>query len=281
MNLRSLQGLTAVVLAAALAACADTPTATVGSPDINTASSQGQTGNGMQSGSHYNLNIIGVDKDKTASLKGSSGHRIFVRLYGGQQVCDPDALPGDDLYCDPGDLKGGRSVDGTWAGLDKINKILLTPNSASGVDGFAVLDANATDTDGAEFTMPDNVYGGYTVYARALGKPGGSARITTCADEIYDETTGEIWCSAETAVMTREKKQPKAEDVTEELLSLTITIDLTNDADLAQCLTEGGLNVSPSGEVTVPVFNPCFENYFWNYDNNGLRLLQIRFYRVS
>lgn len=40
------------------------------------------TGNGAPSGAHYNLNLIGVPKDKTADMTGSSGHRIFVPLVG-------------------------------------------------------------------------------------------------------------------------------------------------------------------------------------------------------
>src|SRR5206468_1429370 len=44
------------------------------------------TGNGAPSGTHYNLNIIGVPKDKTASLTGNDGHRIFVELMGGDSV---------------------------------------------------------------------------------------------------------------------------------------------------------------------------------------------------
>jgi len=40
------------------------------------------TGNGAPSGAHYNLNIIGVPKDKTADMTGSSGHRIFIPLSG-------------------------------------------------------------------------------------------------------------------------------------------------------------------------------------------------------
>jgi hypothetical protein len=31
----------------------------------------------------------------------------------------------------------------------------------------------------------------------------------------------------------------------------------------------------------VSLFNSCFQNYFWNYDNNGLKLLQLRFYAAS
>src|SRR5438445_10399461 len=41
-----------------------------------------QTGNGAPSGAHYNLNIIGVPRDKTADMTGDNGHRIFVPLWG-------------------------------------------------------------------------------------------------------------------------------------------------------------------------------------------------------
>ena len=33
--------------------------------------------------------------------------------------------------------------------------------------------------------------------------------------------------------------------------------------------------------VTVSLFNNCFQNYFWNYDNNGLKLLQLPFYAAA
>jgi hypothetical protein len=38
------------------------------------------TGNGAPSGAHYDLNIIGVPKGKTASMTGSNTHVIFVSL---------------------------------------------------------------------------------------------------------------------------------------------------------------------------------------------------------
>ena len=33
--------------------------------------------------------------------------------------------------------------------------------------------------------------------------------------------------------------------------------------------------------ATVNLFDTCLQNYFWNYDNNGLKLLQLRFYPAS
>jgi hypothetical protein len=36
--------------------------------------------------------------------------------------------------------------------------------------------------------------------------------------------------------------------------------------------------VEACGGTQVDLFDPCLENYFWKYDNEGLKLLQIRFY---
>jgi hypothetical protein len=40
---------------------------------------QAGNGNGAPEGSHYNLNIIGVSKDRSAELTDSRGHTIFVK----------------------------------------------------------------------------------------------------------------------------------------------------------------------------------------------------------
>ena len=61
-----------------------------------------QTGNGAPSGAHYSLNIIGVDKGKTAPLTGSNRHTIFVALNSRGDVSSKIYLvPGDDFrVCD-------------------------------------------------------------------------------------------------------------------------------------------------------------------------------------
>ena len=178
-------------------------------------------GNGAPSGSHYNLNIIGVSKNKTADMSGNNGHRIFVPLSG-------------------------------------KSKILL------GEGDFKVLDANATDGS-AKFQLPnpDPENDGYTVYsvfARALGKPGGQSTTTTCAT---DPTTGEDYCSTESMVMIRKKGKSTFSNVSRELLY--IYADLDGDGTVER----------------MPLFDDRLEDYFWSYDNNGLKLLQLRFYPVS
>ena len=179
----------------------------------------GTTGNGAPSGSHYNLNIIGVPKGKSADFSGGDGHRIFVPLYGNAKILL------------------SQSTDGT----------------------FAVLDANGTDGTAA-FKLP--APGSYGIWARALGKPGGQAVMTTCAT---DPATGELLCSTSNYVATRGTGKSSFTNVTRELTTIT--------------LQSGSAAAIACGSTTVSLFDPCLEGYLWNYDNNGLKILQLRFYK--
>ena len=242
-----------------------TTTTTATTSTVSTAS-VAATGNGAPSGSHYNLNIIGVPKDKTADMTGNDGHRIFVQLYGGESVV---SLNGKPL-------------------TDKVNKIFLQPAPLGG--SFLVLDANATDSNGALFQLPGDVSTTtYTVWARALGKPGGKANMTTCGTvtvldpltglPVIDPATGlpvqEVLCSLATLKLER-TKNAKFMNVTNYLLSLNV--DLTANLTLTSCLLNGGTTTATTMQVSL--FNSCFQSVFWNYDNTGLHLLQLRFYQV-
>ena len=194
-----------------------------------TAVAAAQTGNGAPSGSHFNLNIIGVSHDKNPNMNGNgSGSVIFVDL-------------------------------GTRSGDAVTTKILLS-QAADGV--FEVLDKNGTDGE-ASFALP--VPGTYTVWARALGTPGGQSKIATCATFI-DPITGvaTLLCSTENEVFVRGTGKSKFRDVTSALT--TITLVAGSPAQLA------------CGTPSVSLFATCLQDFLWQYDNNGLRLLQIRFY---
>ncbi len=194
-----------------------------------TASAVAQTGNGAPNGAHYSLNIIGVPRAKSANPDWASGHVIFVNL---------------------GSKDNGVST-----------KILLSQSAEAGV--FDVLDKNGTDGE-ASFSLP--APGTYTIWARALGKPGGQAKITTCASDLDINTAGVI-CSTQNEVFVRDKGKSTFRNVTDALT--TIVLDpIANAAAVTAC-----------GGTTVSLFDPCLQGFFWDYDNNGLKLLQVRFYQ--
>lgn len=189
-----------------------------------------KTGNGAPSGAHYNLNIIGTN-DKDAAMDGNNGHRIFVKL-------------------------------------DGKSKVMLQEG-----DTFQVLDANGTDGNGAKFQLPNPDPDGdgtttYSVYARALGKPGGSSKTTTCAtgpgvDGVLGTEDDEEVCSIATLELERTKGKSKFENVSKELLYIYVDLDGDGVAE------------------RYGLFDEALEGYFWDYDNNGMKLLQLRFYEVS
>src|SRR5258708_12863934 len=61
-----------------------------------------QTGNGAPSGTHYDLNIIGVTKGKNPPLTGSNRHTIFVPLVSDQGALDTDLASGADILLTQG-----------------------------------------------------------------------------------------------------------------------------------------------------------------------------------
>lgn len=187
----------------------------------------GEKGNGAPSGPHYNLNLIGVQKGKTADMTGNNGARIFVPLWGNAKI----------MLCDSSDPTG------PCYGMD-----------------FAVLDANGTDGV-ASFALPepDPTNSGttsYSVFARALGAPGGKATMNTCAT---DPTTGEVVCSM--YVLNLDRSNKGFQNVSKELLY--IYWDTNGDG---------------SADVRVPLFYDSLQDYFWAFDNSGLKLAQLRFY---
>lgn len=196
------------------------------STDVRVRASVQSTGNGAPNGTHYNLNIHGVPKTKTADMTGSDTHSIFVPEYGN---CKINLFQGE----------------------------------------FQVLDGNCTDGSAAfQLPSPDPLNTGvtsYSVWARALGKPGGSSKTTTCADLVTtDPTTGQTttqtYCSVYTLTLDRTKGKSSFGNVSSYLLY--IYADLNGDGVLER----------------YPLFDPALQDYYWNYENNGLKLVQLRFY---
>lgn len=219
-------------------------------------------GNGAPQGSHdYQLNIIGTG-DKNPDMTGNNGHRIFVPLEGKTKI---NLVEGD----------------------------------------YAVLDANGTDSDGATFQLPApgldayevgdpgsaDVESSYSVFIRPLGKPGGWATITTCA-ELVDSTFAGLlgsrvlkdinnraedgaFCSVEQVgadILTRTTGKSSFTNVTAELTTIVFELEVDTNGD--------GI-ADDTIQIRVPLFDAIIQGEYWEYDNHGLRLAQVRFYDCS
>src|SRR5436305_5092895 len=201
-----------------------------------------QTGNGAPNGAHYNLNIIGVENPKNSTLTGSDRHTIFVALGSKSTVTSNIYLTqGDFQVCD------GNAFDAAYD---------CAGNQIKGQGAVFQLPCN-TNIPADITCAAGTVSASYEVWARALGKPGGSVTVTTCAT---DPTTGEVVCSSENVMLVRGKGKQTFTNVTNELTSIYASFD-------------GGLTYQ-----RVALFSGGFYDFFWQYANSGLRLLQLRFY---
>lgn len=208
------------------------------------------------SGAHWNLNIIGVPKDKPVpSMTDSSRHTIFVPLQSGGDV--------------------SRQV--------KIEYIRG--------DSFKVLDGNATNDNYALIQVPYEYCSDYTngctdllsfdVYAVGLGKPGGAAIVTAECTYNLDvvDTNGTAGLECEDTLLmgsfeiSRIKGKPQP-------------VNITDIFRATGCLDMGGLEgVCDTGDLefrNLWIFNiEQLVDYMWDYDNNGLKLMQLRFYETT
>ncbi len=198
-----------------------------------------QTGNGAPNGPHYNLNIIGVNNTKDSTMTGSDRHTIFVALGSKSQTATSDIwlTQGPFQVCDGNSFDEAYDCFGNDLGKD--GAVFQLPCNSNITDPLA---------DCTGYTAA------YEVWARALGKPGGQAKMMVCA---IDPLTTDTVCSTENVLLVRGHGKQMFKNVTDELTSLYY------------------------GGVRYPLFNSTYEDYFWQYDNNGLKLAQLRFYLIS
>jgi hypothetical protein len=149
-----------------------------------------------------------------------------------------------------------------FVGLGSKDNTATTKITLLEGEDFAVLDYDGTDGR-ASFQLPNPDPDGdgitqYSVYLRVLGKPGGKIRMATSA---IDPNVGEV-VSDMRVVSVREKGQMKFANVSADLLYI-----------YAWVYEDGAWTYE-----RVPLFSDLLEGYLWSYDNNGARLVQMRFY---
>jgi hypothetical protein len=205
-----------------------------------------QNNNPCPGAKEYQVNIIGVPKGKNPSMTGTNGHRIFVPLNGSTKIyMTGDTSPDTGLQCG---------------------------------SAFTVTDANGTDGS-AELLVPcEPIAVGdpgvcFDVFATPLGTPGGNADV-------------DVVCSFDDSVIGGELVQGSCATGTIDF-SLTrnggkpVQKDITNFMRASGCIDVNNDDVCNTGDIqfnNVWIFNvEQLLEYYWNYDNQGLRVAQLRF----
>jgi hypothetical protein len=209
----------------------------------------GHTGNGAPRGAHYTLNVIGVPQEKVNGFDfdgvnaHDNGRRIFVKLQGNTKI---QLIESDDFQVlDPNGTDGEASF--------------ALPVADTDVQTCTVIGQNA---DGSDILLCGSGTTYYSVFIRALAGQG-SAKLALCG---VDEFGNEYCNTGDLELNLSAKRPPKFENVSAELLYLyDVDLDGDGDVDLKR----------------VPLFSDKLEGYFWNYDNDGLRLVQMRFYQCG
>jgi hypothetical protein len=186
----------------------------------------------------FKMNIIGVDQAKNPPMNNTDRKTIFVRL-------GDKGLPaarsniyltqGPFMVCDANSWDQAYDCSGNPIG-NLIGSVFQLP-----CDALIPTTINCTGLSQC-----------YSIFFRALGTPGGGVTITTCG-LLADGT--EVCSSENTGLISRNKGKPKFTDVTAALTTFV------------GCETING--VTTCG--TFPLFSAGFQQFLWQYDNQGLR----------
>ena len=204
-------------------------------------------------GPHYNLNIIGKKSDWSGggSYDNPARHTIFVP----EDTDEFELTPGNPCLTPDDDPRADEPGVTIW----------MTQG-----DEFAVLDGNAFDDCKAEFQLGP---GKYKVYIVAKGKPGGDTYITGWV-RYPDPAQGYTVYYYLDIGSVHIKKNKDWEDATH-IFYVSCTEDVLG---IVGC---NGLGMWVFEYLTaLTTFNPEIDDnaYFWQFDNKGNKLVQVRFY---
>ena len=169
---------------------------------------------------------------------------------------------------DKGDKPVGDSSGHTmFVKLNGKTKIIMTQDT----DGeFKVVDRNGLQGP-AEFNIAP---GHYNVYARALGKPGGKVNITANGTFI-DAEVGEKLILLGYVNINRTTGKPKSVNINE-LFYVNVTLCTQYNETSGSC--EEWVVFE---DYWVFDIDELLIEYYWDYNNEGLKLLQVRFYECT
>ena len=196
-------------------------------------------------GPHYNLNLIGKDKEMPGEKDNPDRHTMFVPIDTSRMEI----------------IKKGNG--GTLPGI----KIEMTQSDDP--DGWAMIDGNATDQYGA-FEL---AAGKYNVYIAVKAKKPGTSGLTDITGwvEAYDEL-GFAWIYINVGHV-QVSKNGKWTDATG-LFFVSDAEDPTGTVGATDMWVFDYMAALEAGDYSQTA-------YFWQFDNHGNKLIQVRFYPMN
>ena len=217
-------------------------------------------------GPHFNLNLVGkADGWNDKEVSNPDRHTMFV--------------PMDTTNWDI-DLKSGANGNKVVNHSNVSTNVTSLPGFAiymtqSGSDDFAVVDGNAFDGDACEL---DLAAGKYWVVVAAKAKPVANAPVIDGWAQIYD-IDGALYYYLNLGTVTVSRKWSDATDL--------FFIDTQEASGAITGLPDPGTGNGGLGMWIFDYFNYLDDAeysdfaYFWQLQNNGSKLIQIRFYPMS
>jgi hypothetical protein len=210
---------------------------------------------GTLSGKHYTINLIGHKNAYNGNGDTSNGSTIFIPL---KTTNNSTSFACEEV----GSNNQVQFIDDqlpTFTNVEPANGVRI--NFKAGTS-FDITDRDATDGS-AEVVVPvagAGKYITYDVYMRVLGKP------NTCMDidgYAYDQQQGMWFLSGHVDVNRTTGK--------------STFVKVTDLFDVWFCNVVAGV-CDPATVREISVFDDVFDGYFWQIQNDGTRLVQIRLY---
>lgn len=157
---------------------------------------------------------------------------------------------------------GASDGHSMFVNLQGKTKIIMTQDPSG---TFSITDRNGLDGQAAFNIAP----GHYNVYATSLGKPGGKVKISAYGN-FTDAVDGSELILLGYVDLSRNKSKPQSVNINN---LFYVDVTLCTKVDIYGNCTQ------------TTVYNdywvfdiPELLQYYWEYNNDGLKLLQVRFY---
>ncbi len=213
-------------------------------------------------GPHYNMNLLGkADGWNDKEVSNPERHTMFVPMDTTNWQINLKSGPGGNKVVNHGSASANVTSLPGFA-------IYMTQNDA---DDFAVIDGTAFDGDPCELEL---ARGKYWVVIAVKAKPVANSPVIDGWAQVYDEY-GYLYYYLNLGTVTVSRKWVDATDL----------FFIDND-EISTGITD---LPTVSGQVWIFDYLNALEDmeqysdtaYFWQLQNNGSKLIQVRFYPMS